>query len=275
MAEKTLYVSDLDGTLLRSDQRLSDYTIRTVHALVERGMLFTYATARSLVTASRVTAGLDVRIPAAVYNGSFLMDPRTGRRLLSNTFSPADAAEILDALRGHGVYPIVYTFLGEQEKFLYCPEHVTRGMRMQLDSRRGDVRETPVPTPDGLCQGEIFHFACIDEEEKLLPLYEQFRERFSCVYQRDLYSGEQWLEFQPRGASKAQAILTLKEYLGCERIVCFGDGKNDIPLFRIADERCAVANADEELKRMADHILEANDSDGVARWLEKRFCETE
>ena len=48
---KTLYVSDLDGTLLRSDERTSDYTNQVINRLTEQGMLFSYATARSLVTA--------------------------------------------------------------------------------------------------------------------------------------------------------------------------------------------------------------------------------
>ena len=55
---KSLYISDLDGTLLRSDARTSEYTNRTINALVERGMLFSYATARSYLTACKVTAGL-------------------------------------------------------------------------------------------------------------------------------------------------------------------------------------------------------------------------
>lgn len=48
---KTLYVSDLDGTLLNSDTRLSDATIKTINALVEEGMHFTFATARSITSA--------------------------------------------------------------------------------------------------------------------------------------------------------------------------------------------------------------------------------
>lgn len=44
----TLYVSDLDGTLLRSNQKTSAYTNRTINELVEKGMLFSYATARSM-----------------------------------------------------------------------------------------------------------------------------------------------------------------------------------------------------------------------------------
>ena len=48
-----LYVSDLDGTLLRSDETLSSFTAETIHGLIEKGMLFSYATARSFVTASK------------------------------------------------------------------------------------------------------------------------------------------------------------------------------------------------------------------------------
>ena len=71
---KTLYVSDLDGTLLRSDISLSKYTCETINALAARGMLFSYATARSYSTASKVTKGLDAKIPLIVYNGAFVID---------------------------------------------------------------------------------------------------------------------------------------------------------------------------------------------------------
>ena len=55
---KTLYVTDLDGTLLNRQDRISPFSIETINKLVEKGMLFTYATARSLVSASVVTKWL-------------------------------------------------------------------------------------------------------------------------------------------------------------------------------------------------------------------------
>ena len=64
---KTLYVSDLDGTLLRSDQKTSEYTNRIINQLVENGVLFSYATARSYYTAHKVTAGM------TAIAGSFMM----------------------------------------------------------------------------------------------------------------------------------------------------------------------------------------------------------
>ena len=54
MKQKTLFVTDLDGTLLRSDQKTSKFTNSVINMLVEKGMLFSYATARSWNTAHKV-----------------------------------------------------------------------------------------------------------------------------------------------------------------------------------------------------------------------------
>jgi hydroxymethylpyrimidine pyrophosphatase-like HAD family hydrolase len=59
--------------------------------------------------------------------------------------------------------------------------------------------------------------------------------------------------------------------LGCERLVVFGDGKNDIDLFELADEGYAVENAHEDLKKYAAAVIASNDEDGVAKWLEGRL----
>ena len=47
----------------------------------------------------------------------------------------------------------------------------------------------------------------------------------------------------PKSASKASAILKLKELLNCDRIVSFGDAINDLPMFAISDQCYAMANA--------------------------------
>ena len=109
----------------------------------------------------------------------------------------------------------------------------------------------------------------IDEREKLLPLYEKYREQYHCVFQVDLYTREQWLEIMPQKASKAQAALELKQKLECDRLVVFGDGKNDIDMFEIADEAYAVENAVSELKAVATGIIGSNENDGVAKYLQK------
>lgn len=152
---KTLYMSDLDGTLLQSNEKTSEYTNKTINALIERGMLFSYATARSYLTASRVTAGLQTDLPLVVYNGAALVDGEDGRPMLKNFFGP-EIGEVLDDLFANGVYPIVYAFLDGVEKFSYIPSRRTSGMITFLDSRKGDRRTHPVADEEGLLQGKYF-----------------------------------------------------------------------------------------------------------------------
>ena len=59
--------------------------------------------------------------------------------------------------------------------------------------------------------------------------------------------------------------------LGCDRIVAFGDGVNDLPLFSVADEAYAMENADEIVKQAATAVIGSNEDDGVAQWLLKNW----
>lgn len=145
----------------------------------------------------------------------------------------------------------------------------SRGIREFVETRKNDERIHFVKEEGELLQGEIFYITCIDEKEKLEPLYEKYKDIYHCVFQVDIYSKEQWLEIMPKEASKANAVRQLQEYLECEKLIVFGDGKNDIDMFEIADEAYAVENAVEELKQVATAVIGGNYDDGVARWLEE------
>lgn len=263
---KTLYVTDLDGTLLRSDERTSDLTNAIINGLVENGLIFSYTTARSYQTSHKVTKGLNASFPLIVYNGAMIVDNKSGDFLLKNFFD-TDIIGVIDILIQHGVFPIVYAFIDGVEKFSYIPEKSSDGMRSFISTRKNDKRDNPVSNEKDLSAGEIFYITCIDSYEKLKPLYHKFSETYHCVFQEDIYTKHQWLEIMPKAASKASAIRQLKEYLGCRKVVVFGDGKNDIDMFEIADEAYAVSNAVDELKQIATDVIGSNNEDAVAKWL--------
>lgn len=266
-----LYVSDLDGTLLRSDQVTSDYTNQVINTLVDKGMLFSYATARSLITAKKVTMGIQAKIPLIVYNGAFVIDNVTEEILIANYFDDTVFA-LLDDLFNNNIYPIVYSYIKGSEKLSFVPELCTKGMNKFIESRNGDVRTNAVSSLAELKLGNVFYITCIDDSEKLKPLYNKYKDTYHCVFQTDIYTKDKWLEIMPIEASKSNAIKQLQTMLGCEKLIAFGDGINDIDMFQIADESYAVANAHEELKKHATAIISSNDEDGVAKWLEGNFC---
>lgn len=270
MGERILYITDLDGTLLKNDVTVSEYTVSVINSLTERGMIFSYATARSRYTSSKLTSKLKITAPVVIYNGTFLYDPIKEKRIFSNIFSKEDAPKILDRLLKNGTYPMVHAFLKDEEKYLFDEKHMSRGMADFQSKRECDERRTPVDVYD-LEPYEVFYFTCIDEESKLYPLYLEFRDEFQCLYTRDIYSGDYWLEILPNRATKASAVKELKKLLNCDRVVCFGDGTNDIAMFKEADEAYAVSNAHPELKKYATGIIDSNENDGVAKWLLKNF----
>ena len=267
---RTLYVSDLDGTLLQSNQQTSEYTNTVINTLVNQGMIFSYATARSLITAKKVTKGIEAKIPLIVYNGAFVIDNRTEEILIANYFNDS-IYSLLDDLFCHDVYPIVYAYIEGREKFSYVSELCTKGMKTFIDSRAGDIRVNEVGEMHNLKNGNIFYITCIDEPEKLKPLYEKYKEKYHCVYQTDIYTNDQWLEIMPPEASKSNAIRQLQAMLDCDKLIVFGDGKNDIDMFQMADESYAVANAHEDLIQYATEVILSNDEDGVAKWLEENW----
>lgn len=138
-------------------------------------------------------------------------------------------------------------------------------------SRLPDEREREVFAEEQAADGEVFYFACIDEEERLRPVYDALRGTYRCYFARDIYTGEMWLEVMHRDASKANAALKLKAMLGCERLVCFGDALNDLSMFGIADESYAVENAAQALKAVATGVIASNAADGVAHRL-RELC---
>lgn len=272
--EKTLYVTDLDGTLLNKNDRINPKSIEIINSLVEKGMAFTYATARSLVSASVVTQGLSTNIPVIAYNGAFIFQPATGEILFREHFSREEMTYASDLIRTYEISPLVYAFIDGVEKVSWNPVRENDGVQRYLSLRKGDRRLRPVENNVQLYEGEIFYFTCIGTKEELMPLYEAIskNKQYRCTIQQELYRPEYFCEIMPAGATKANAIRKLKEIRGCDKVISFGDAINDLPMFEISDACYAVENAVEELKAAADGVIGSNENDGVAKWLLEHFA---
>lgn len=268
-AMKILYVTDLDGTLLNTRDRISEYSKRVINELIKAGMHFTYATARSLNSASVVTEGLNHQIPVIVYNGAFILDATTREVITSSGFSTEEKQFIKELLHNYQVSPLVYAFIEGIERVSWIQKYENEGIRYYLNNRKGDKRFRKVEQAEALYEGEVFYFTCIGEREELLPIYEVLKNHpsYNCVFQKELYREEYWCEIMPKKATKANAIKQLKKLFQYDRVIAFGDAVNDIPMFETADECYAVANAVPELKKIATDIIASNEEDGVAKWL--------
>jgi hypothetical protein len=92
---------------------------------------------------------------------------------------------------------------------------------------------------------------------------------FIDTYEDDDGSKKYWLEIQRFDAQKDTGVKKVQKLVGADKIICFGDNMNDLPMFDISDESYAVDNAQPEVKKIATAVIGSNDNDGVAKWLEK------
>lgn len=269
--EKILYVTDLDGTLLNSSERINEKSLAIINELVEQGMLFTYATARSIFSSSVVAKGLSANIPVIVHNGVMIIHPATGQMLHFCGFTEEEQQNAVDFFTRQQIYPLVYSMIDGRQRVSYLTDGQNEGMRHYVQSRKDDKRLRPVSRAEHLFEGDIFYFTCIGEREELLPLQEFFAKdkNYTCTFQQEIYRPEYWFEIMPKKATKAQAITRLKEMWGCKKIVSFGDAINDLPMFRMSDECYAVDNAVAELKAVATGVIGSNNEDSVALWLKE------
>ena len=265
-----LYVSDLDGTLMRTDKSISLRSVDIINGLIREGVCFTVATARTIRSAAPIIRKIDFSLPVITLNGTVLADAKTEKAAEAAVFTAEETAELKRLLRGRCANTVVKALFGDtvrrtylrtaghDEAFsAYCREH------------RSDPLMSGVDTEDALFAGRVCYLSVIAPQETLEPVWREISPagRWETLLQKDTYQEDYWLEIFPKGASKAEAMRKVMRLAGCDGLVVFGDSLHDLSGYKAADECYAVSNASEDLKAAATAVIGSNDEDAVAGWL--------
>ena len=271
----TLYISDLDGTLLTDRAALSTYSRDTLQGLLHEGLPFTVASARSGASMRMMLRGLDLSLPVVEFNGAFLSDLETGRHELVHALDPPIAEDAYRLTLDAGHAPFVSTYDGDDD-LLYYRDVVNDGMRWYLEDRRrnDDPRLRAAADLARALRDQVVCLTVIGKPGPLSELQGAIEERHAgrvqtYLFANDYSPGWHWLTIHDRRATKDRAIRALSERYGLQdrELVVFGDGLNDLGMFGAADRAVAVANACAELKERATELIGANEEDSVARYI--------
>ena len=111
---KTLYISDMDGTLLGADSKLSSDSARIISDLARRGANITVATARTPATVEIILADVLMSIPAIVMTGAAMWCRDTKRYINVKYLAKDTYRQLMAKCEEYGVYPFRYALpLGE------------------------------------------------------------------------------------------------------------------------------------------------------------------
>ncbi len=276
--EAPLYVTDLDGTLIRDDLSLSDWARAELVSLLDEGMAITVATARSIASLSAILGDIPFRLPVVEFGGAFLTDYPSRRHILVNAIEPGRARELYHVLRDRRMEPFLSTWDGNRDHLYYRSvrnEGEKAYYRERIALRDDRLRQVEDLSP-GL-EEQVISLTLIDREEILRELAADLSQRFDAGLQLTIYAaryspGWHFLAIHDERATKEGGIRALQEGFGLAGapLVVFGDDVNDIGMFRAATHAVAVANARQEIKALAHETIGSNEDDSVVRWLRGR-----
>ncbi|MEV4507943.1 HAD family hydrolase [Dactylosporangium sp. NPDC049525] len=260
-----LIATDLDGTLVHSDDTVSDYTRAVLERVKAAGIHIVGATGRG----PRLTELVRSDIPSADFlvmgGGSRVVDVRDPEHpvVLRDERLDGDAlAEVLTRLEHE---------LGTLSVLIEAGDHHEAPLWGDADPhwRYPDVVEARVRAEcltGPVLKGFARHPTC-DVDELLAVAERVIPPSMATITQ----AGLGYIEICPPGVDKATGLRFVATALGIDPgdVLVFGDMPNDVPMFRWAGfGRVAVANAHPALKALADETTLTNDEDGVATYLE-------
>lgn len=269
-----LVVFDLDGTLLNRESEISTYTSETLKLLADREVAYTVATGRTLHGARAILDGHQFPLPHVYKNGVMIWHP--DKRQFSNgaTLTANEVDNVVNACISQQVTPFVFTSDKASASSVYFPPTL-KSIERELINNIGIQESITQCSLDSLPTGAtITHVNAIGERAAIRAVLRRVADEPHLVaYSGVALEGKQWhwLDVHHSDASKGGAIKTMKELLGIERVICFGDSNNDLSMFQEADESYAPANANDDIKSAATAVIGHHDDEGIARFLRDRF----
>lgn len=255
MRPPKLIATDLDGTLLRSDLSISQYTMGVLRDLEERHISVVFVTARPPRWMSPLAAAVGGHGRAICLNGACVYDFETGQSSEVFGFDHSELAQLVAELRS------------ELPGIRFAAERVTGAVfDPNFESTHPYGPETlhmPVEDATDQVAGKLLaRLPGMAEEDFFAAITRVVGARALLAY-----SGASGLaELTAPGVTKAAGLKRWAQSQGVEAhdVWAFGDMPNDIPMLEWAGTGIAVANAHETVRAIANRVTASNDNDGVA-----------
>lgn len=262
---------DLDGTLLTTEKKLSNYTRCVLEKAIEQGVVVLAATGRplgGLPEEIRTFPGMRYAVTA---NGARILDLEKDEALYEQLISVETAGKVLDILEEYDTI---------QEVFIDGKGYTKADGLERVDeffeeeSMAEYMRKTRTPVDDVKAKLEELNRPA----DKVHGIFKDLEEKQEAEKRVSELPGliatgafRRNLEVNCEGVNKGIGLLKLGEMLGIrkEEIMACGDGMNDFEMLQTIGFAVAMENGCEELKEIADYVTCTNDEDGVAKAIER------
>lgn len=253
-----LIAIDSDGTLRHSDGSISAVTKKIVGKLIRNGNIITICTARPRYHTLKVSEELGINRFLISSNGTEVYDNLNNEIIYSAYLTAKNCEKIFYDVENIGIRAIFVC-----DNFEYATQFIRNDSQILLDENN----------LEDMLAKNIKQIMIIDKDKEKIKKYKNKVKMYNLnVIDTSNDSKEEiWFSIISNKASKGIALKKLAEHLNIPmyKTVAIGNDNNDLSMIQVAKIGVAVENATVDLKAAADIIIESNDEDGVAKFLQK------
>jgi Cof subfamily protein (haloacid dehalogenase superfamily) len=275
---KGLFISDFDGTLLRSDGSFSQEDVDALERLTRSGVKTAIATGRSFYSFVN-SPGVDIPVDYIIFTMGAGVVTQPGHELLFQVNMPADTvAQTLDYLKLSALDFMLHHPVPDNHKFCY---RRVNGNNPDFESRLERYSDFghPLESVTGNSFGEAAQFLVVVPHHQTETALSEVRSHLpglSIVRSTSPLDHEStWIEFFHPDVSKSKTAAWLASTLAVNPAdtMAIGNDYNDMDLLEWAGRSFVVENAPADLKSRFERVA-SNDNGGVAeaidRWLKEK-----
>lgn len=253
-----LFVSDIDGTLVTPDKRLTRTALDAVAELRAAGVPYTVVSSRPPRGMRHIVDALDVKLPFAAFNGGNIVDPAKGV-IAAHRLAEPIVRRVLELIADHGVAPWVFA---DDAWFVTDPA----GALVALERMTVSFEPTVVADFDAVIERIDKIVAPTDDTPRLDRIEAALRGKLGAEANIER-SQSYYVDVTHPLANKGEAVRALAVYADASlaRTVVIGDMTNDIAMFRVAGFSIAMGQAPEPVKSAADALTGPDTADGFAQ----------
>nr|WP_231962858.1 HAD family hydrolase [Polaribacter sp. KT25b] len=256
-----LVVSDMDGTLLNSEGKVSSQFFTLFKELQKHNINFCAASGRQYNSIVHKLSAIKNEIHVIAENGAIAK--KGNKTLLTNSLASEKITKIIPALRNIKKANIV--LCSQNAAFIESTDQHFISMFQEYYSSFqivDDLLEIAKTIP--VLKIAIYHFD--SSEEFIYPAIKHLKNDYLLKI-----SGQNWLDISDEKANKGNALREVQKLLKVtkEETMVFGDYHNDIEMMQEANFSFAMKNAHKDIKELANYETESNDNFGVEKILEK------
>jgi hydroxymethylpyrimidine pyrophosphatase-like HAD family hydrolase len=287
-----LLALDLDGTLLRTDQRVDDRDIAAISELQAAGVTVTIATGRLRSGATAAARACAIDGPIACVEGSHIVELSSGRTLLHHCMTDDVAALVRAAFTDHDLASFVFDADGihhDHAGAAYAGYIRTWSPNVRVVEQDIAWKTSPL---GAIAVGDeqaiaAAHAILLDHRDSLFTVSFAIGGLSSYVVaDQDEPSGAQpvrdpairgrhALMVRAAGATKGTALAELCRHAGCDLAdaVAVGDWINDVPMFEVAGRSFAMASSPDVVQAKATDVLActAGSGGGIAEAIRRSW----